>query len=75
MREVVWVEIQMVKQGQPQQQGRSPLVVQVAVVQFKLQLTEHPQNMVVEVRVVEPMSLQHLPAEEVVLYMVEVEVD
>jgi hypothetical protein len=50
------------------------LAVQVVVVQFKVQLTERPQNMAVEVRAVEPIPLQHLPVEEVVLYMVEVEV-
>jgi hypothetical protein len=74
-QQVVWVVILPELQGQPQQQGRSQLVVQVVVAQFKPQLTVRPQNMVVEARVVEPEPLQHLPAEAVVLYMVGVEVD
>jgi hypothetical protein len=50
-------------------------VVQVVVAQFKPQLTVRPQNMVVEVEVVERQPLQHLPVEVVVHYMVEAEVD
>jgi hypothetical protein len=50
-------------------------VVQVVVAQFKPQLTVRPQNMVEVEVVVEQISLQHLPVEVVVLYMVAVVVD